>query len=158
LKLHEIAPEDIVPNGDRYLVEVIDIDEKVLLGQLLVVTQNEQLDARGNPLADPTVERRGVLAAVVISVGNGHLLGLPDIPMTSKVGTPQEETENVWASVPMFYEPGDVVLIDHNAKGRALKIAGRELRIVNQIDILAQVSGVLLQRTEDGKTWEQVSV
>jgi len=118
LKIHEVAPEDIEPLGDRYVVEVIDIDEKIELGQILVVTQQPKED--NSPMADPTVERRGVLAAVVVSVGNGHLLGIKD-------------------EVPMFYSVGDCVLVDHNAKGRALKIVGRECRIVNQIDCLARL-------------------
>ena len=146
LRLHEINPEDIEPNGDRYVVEVIDIDEKVEFGSILVVTQ-QQPDKPGGPMADPTVERRGVLAAVVIRAGNGHLLGLPDW------------AEHEWsdtrdpATVEMFFKEGDVLLVDHTAKGRALKIVGRECRIIGQIDVLARVEGVRLKR-EDG-TWVQ---
>jgi hypothetical protein len=54
----------------------------------------------------------------------------------------------------MFYAPGDVVMVDHNAKGRALKILGREARIVGQIDILARIKGLRLRRSEDG-SWER---
>ena len=79
LKLHEIAPEDIEPNGDRYIVEEIDIDEKVLLGKILVVTQQVAKNDR-SPSSDPTIENRGVIAAVIIKAGNGHLLGLSDFP------------------------------------------------------------------------------
>jgi co-chaperonin GroES (HSP10) len=150
LKVHTIDPEDITPLGDRYVVEVITMDEKVLLGSVLVVTQEPEGKA-GDPMADPTIERRGVLAAVVIAKGNGHLLGLPDPKAWS-------ESKGAWqkaaADVPMFYEPGDIIFVDHNAKGRALKIVGREIRIVNQIDILARLDGVTLERTESG--WQQV--
>jgi len=148
LKIHEIAPENIEPLGDRYVVEVIELDEKVQLGSLLVVTQQAAERPR-DPLADPTVERRGVLAAVVIRAGNGHLLGLPDPRLVVR-----EHIEAESADVPMFYSPGDVVLIDHSAKGRALKIVGRECRILNQLDCLARIEGIRLRRTDDG-TWEQ---
>lgn len=153
LKIHEIAPEDIIPNGDRYVVEVIDLDETVQLGQLLVVTQPSRQNPN-DPLVDPTVENRGVLAAVVVSVGNGHLLGLPDPALAVLNRNGCESVERSKADVPMFYEPGDVVLVDHNAKGRALKIVGRECRIVNQIDVLAALPKVKLLRTERG--WEKV--
>lgn len=153
LKIHEIDPDAIVPNGDRYLVEVIDIDEKILLGQLLVVTQAPE--DRGNPMADPNVERRGVLAAVIVTKGNGHLLGLPDWA----VGVPEGQhtmggVTRKPADVPMFYEPGDVVFVDFNARGRALKVLNRELRIVNQIDVLAKLGGQRLKRAADGG-WEE---
>lgn len=147
LKIHTIAPEDIDPLGDRYVVEIIDFDEKIELGSILVVTQQPPQD--NSPQADPTIERRGVLAAVVIRAGNGHLLGLSDHPWSDS----KDEDERDWASVPMFYQPGDVLFIDHNAKGRALKIVGRECRIVNQIDCLARVEGVRLKRV-DGE-WVQ---
>jgi hypothetical protein len=147
LKIHEVSPEDITPNGDRYVVEVIDIDEAVQLGQLLVITQQKP-DKPGDPMADPTVENRGVLAAVVVSVGNGHLLGLPD----HKLKADGDEVLTSPADVPMFYEPGQVVLVDYNARGRALKILNRECRIVNQIDVLGSLP-VRLRRGENG--WEK---
>jgi hypothetical protein len=165
LKIHEVAPEDIEPNGDRYTVEVIDLDEKIEFGSLLVVTQEiQQKDEYGRPIhaghpqADPSIERRGVIAAVVVLAGNGHLLGLSDLAPVEVRANPGEwaigPSGRPWASVPMFYEPGDVVLIDHTAKGRALKIVGRECRIVGQIDILARILGVRLRRTDDGG-WER---
>lgn len=152
LHIHEVALEDIVPNGDRYVVEVLDLDEKIELGSILVVTQ-EQPQRPGDPQADPTIERRGVIAAVVIRAGNGHLLGLPDLApqqggelVTGDGGHGYFPVDRPPASVPMFFDPGDVVLIDHNAKGRALKILGREGRIVNQIDVLADIEGINLHR------------
>jgi co-chaperonin GroES (HSP10) len=157
LKIHEIAPEDIEPLGDRYVVEVIEIDEKVELGQLLIVTQSPEKGADGNPLADPTVERRGVIAAVVLRKGNGHLLGLPDWAVVKQnVNGIGQSVERPKAQVPMFFEPGDVVFIDHNARGRALKILGRECRIINQIDVLARIDGIRLQRDADGN-WEEAT-
>jgi co-chaperonin GroES (HSP10) len=152
LKLHETEPEDIEPLGDRYVVEVIDIDESVEFGQLLVITQATP-QRPGDPQADPTIENRGVLAAVVIRAGNGHLLGLPDIPRPNAPHKAEADHEMLWSAVPMFMEPGDVVLVDHNAKGRALKIVGRECRIVSQIDCLAKIEGVRLKR--ENRTWVQ---
>lgn len=148
LKIHDIAPEDIIPNGDRYVVEVLDVDEtKLAFANLLVVTQAKVKP--GDPQADPNIEPRGVIPAVVVTKGNGHLLGLSDHPRN---GNHQHERE--WASVPMFYDIGDIVLIDHNGRGRALKIHGRESRIVNQIDVLGHIPKLKLTRTEDGR-WKQ---
>lgn len=142
LKIHEVAPEDIEPLGDRYVVEIIDLDEKIEFGSLLVVTQNIA-QKPGDPQADPTIENRGVLAAVIIRAGNGHLLGLPDW------ATSEFKSGRAPADVPMFYEPGDVILLDHNAKGRALKIVGRECRIIGQMDCLARIEGIRLHRVND---------
>lgn len=148
LKIHNVKPEDINPNGDRYLVEEIDVDEYIERGGLLVITQQASQNL-GDPQADPSIERRGVIVAVIIRAGNGHLLGLPDPAFA--LG---DKVEREWADVPMFYEEGDVVFVDHTAKGRALKILGREVRLVNQIDVLAKLEGVKLKRGDDG--WEQV--
>jgi len=167
LKIHEIKPEDIEPNGDRYCIEAIDFDETIELGSLLVITQPvPQKDEYGreipdsHPQADPTIERRGVIAGIIITAGNGHLLGLPDpgvaVTKQGPHGAPMGDLlTRVPADVPMFFKPGDVVLIDHNAKGRALKIVGREYRIVGQIDILARVNGIRVRRNDDGD-WERI--
>ena len=153
LKIHEISPDAIEPLGDRYVVEVIDIDERIELGQVLVVTPQAP-ERPGDPMADPLVERRGVLAAVIISEGNGHLLGLPDPALVMHDADGREMVERCEADVLMFFDKGDVVFVDHNAKGRALRIFGRECRIVNQIDILARISGVRLRRNDAGE-WER---
>lgn len=145
LKIHDVPPEKIIPNGDRYCVEVIDIDETILLNQFLITSQDAPIDPK-DPRANPQVEQRGVLPAVVITAGNGHLLGLPDLE-------PNEKGERPTASVPMFYKEGDVVFIDRSAKGRAIKIVMREVRLINQIDVLAKVDGIRLVR-KDGK-WER---
>ena len=40
LKIHDLDPEDLIPLGDRYIVEQIDIDETVLaFANILVMTQ-----------------------------------------------------------------------------------------------------------------------
>jgi len=160
LRIHELTPEDFTPLGDRYIVEQIDIDERALmLSKLLVMTQ-PMVDKPGDPMADPTVEQRGVIAAIVVCFGNGHLLGLPDpavalSPRMDAYGTRQEDyIGRASADVPMFLSPGTLVLVDYNAKGRALKILGRECRIVNQIDCLAYHKTLKFRRSEDG-SWER---
>lgn len=133
LNIHEIALEDIEPLGDRYVVEVIDFKEGIVeLGQLLVITQDKRIDPR-DPMSDPTVENRGVIAGVIVRVGNGHLLGL------APTASMEEDESEIQAVVPMFFTEGDVVLIDYSSKGRALKILGREGRIVGQMDCLARL-------------------
>lgn len=154
LKIHNVAPESIIPNGDRYVVEVIDLDETIELGQMLIVTQDPTLDPK-DPRNNPQIEQRGVLTAVIVTRGNGHLLGLPDPRLITKNPAGTDTITREKADVPMFYEPGDVVFVDHNAKGRNVKIVGRECRIVNQIDCLAKIEGIKLERTEDGD-WKQV--
>lgn len=158
LKLHNIEPERFIPNGDRYVVEVLDVDEAIEFEKLLVIVQPKP-KKEGDPQADPSVENRGVMPAVIVAVGNGHLLGLPDPRFVvencdaghNHIG---ERIVRQMADVPMFYEHGDVVLVDYNAKGRNLKIVGRECRIVGQIDILSKIEGVRLKRTADGG-WEE---
>lgn len=157
LPLHQIPPEQIQPNGDRYLVEVIDVEDTIQLGQMLVVVQPQQVNDK-DPSADPQIENRGVIAGVVITAGNGHLLGLADhatvVYNEDDDGRDIPEMTRVPADVPMFYHPGDVVLIDRNSRGRALKIVNHEYRLVNQIDCLAKIDGVRLKRNDSGE-WEQ---
>jgi co-chaperonin GroES (HSP10) len=149
LLIHSVALEDIEPLGDRYVLETIDLDEKIELGRILVVTQDAIRDPR-DPSSDPRLENRGVIAGVIVRAGNGHLLGLPDPAFVAAGGG--DELLRGSADVPMFCEPGDVVLVDHNAKGRALKILGREGRVINQIDVLAKIEGIRLRRV--GDEWE----
>jgi len=150
LRLHELDPQNIEPLGDRYVIEEIKVDEAVEFGSLLVVTEGEAKpeDDPRNPMARPNVERRGVMPGVIVGVGNGHLLGLPDVRIELR-GVIHCEP----ADVPMFAKPGDVVLVDINNRGRALRIAGRTLRVINQIDVLSIVRGVRLKWTESG--WER---
>lgn len=167
LKMHDVAPELLIPNGDRYICEEIEMDDNFVMGQILVVTNTGQNAKPGDPMADPAIEKRGVIAAVVVNAGNGHLLGLPDLaPIEQSVGIAYDKDgeeegamwqpgDRPWPSVAMFYEPGDIVFIDHNARGRAFKLPGRAIiRVCNQIDILAHLDGVKLERKDD--TWVEV--
>lgn len=158
LRIHDISPEDIEPNGDRYVVEVIDFDETILMGQMLVVTQDPKINPT-DPTADPRLERRGVIGAVILRAGNGHLLGYSDPRIyvghdRGRNYNPSNDIVRVPADVPMFFQPGDVVFVDHNMRGRDLKILGREVRIVSQIDILGRLEGISLMRV-DGE-WQEV--
>ena len=139
LELHEFEPAAMEPNGDRYVVETLFVDELVKFGSLLVHAVQPEIDPR-DPKADPTVEKRGVLPAVILAVGNGHLLGLPDPRVVVRNISGNEEVERHPADVPMWYKPGDVVLVDMNSKGRALKLANREIRVIGQIDCLVKIA------------------
>lgn len=154
LDLHEFEPEDMEPIGDRYIVEELGVNEQVEFGSLTLLVQGEPgpNDDPRNPMSNPNVEKRGVMPAVVISKGNGHLLGFPDPRFVVKRAGGEYITRES-ADVPMWLERGDVVLIDINMKGRALRIAGRTLRTVNQMDVLVKLTKVRLVR-KDGK-WER---
>lgn len=156
LRIHDITPERFIPNGDRYVIEIVDFDETILLGQVLVATQDPNIDPR-DPKADPTIEQRGVIGGIVISAGNGHLLGIPDPRLVARINPMSDASTIVReaADVPMFYKPGDIVLVDRNAKGRNIKVLGREIRVINQMDVLCHIQGITCHRTEDGD-WEQV--
>ena len=152
LHLHEFEPAAMEPLGDRYIIETLPVEETVKFGAVLVMAQTgthgPDNDPR-NPAASHAVEKRGVLPAVIIAVGNGHLLGLPDhaIPVRQMAGN--DVVERYPADVPLFCEPGDVVLVDMNARGRALMIVDREIRVINQIDVLVRLP-VRLQWTDEG--------
>ena len=149
LKIHDFDAEDFVPNGDRYVIEQIDFDEEVEFGQILVVSGAGENTSKPWEPKGAQVEARGVFAGVVVSAGNGHLLGLPDWPERSHVnpsGFDIPAQPRSRAEVPMFFKPGDVVLVDYNAKGRNMRIVGRSLRIVSQYDILTSIPKVRLQR------------
>lgn len=148
LHLHDFNPAAMVPIGDRYVVETIPVEDTVSFGSFLVMAQGVEIDPK-NPMANPAVERRGVLPAVIIAVGNGHLLGLPDHRIAVKMPAGHDEVQRHPADVPMFMRVGDVVLLDMNSKGRALKIVDREIRVVNQIDCLLKLP-IRLTWTDEG--------
>lgn len=156
LTMKEIAPEDLDPNGDRYIIEEIEMDDTFVMGAIMVVT-NVNADPNANTAqADPTIEKRGVIAGVVIGVGNGHLLGLPDLAPVAQDAAPYIAGDRPWSSVDMFFQAGDVVFIDHNARGRAFKLPGRAIiRVCNQIDVLAQLKrkGVPVRLVRKDDTW-----
>lgn len=148
LELHEFEPAAMEPIGDRYVVETLFVEETVQFGSLLVYTPQADIDPR-DPAANPKAEKRGVLPAVIIRGGNGHLLGLADPRIAVRSVNGRDEVERHPADVPMFLKPGDVVLIDMNYKGKALKIADREIRVINQMDCLVKLP-VTLTWTDEG--------
>jgi co-chaperonin GroES (HSP10) len=156
LELHEFEPAAMEPIGDRYVVETLFVEETVQFGSLLVYTPQADIDPR-DPAANPKAEKRGVLPAVIIAVGNGHLLGLPDPRIAVRNVSGRDEVERHPADVPMFCKAGDVVLVDMNYKGKALKIADREVRVVNAIDILIKLP-VRLIWTDEGWVREDAAV
>jgi hypothetical protein len=76
-------------------------------------------------------------------------LGLPDPRLAVRSLSGRDEVERHPADVPMKYRPGDVVLVDMNQKGRALKLVDREIRVVGQIDVLVKLP-VRLTWTDTG--------
>jgi co-chaperonin GroES (HSP10) len=148
LELHEFEPAAMEPIGDRYVVETLFVEETVQFGSLLVYMPQEDIDPK-NPGANPKMEKRGVLPAVIIAIGNGHLLGLPDPRLIKRDGAGMDTVVRETADVPMFLKVGDVVLVDINYKGKALKIADREIRVLNQMDCLVKLP-VRLVWTDEG--------
>jgi hypothetical protein len=154
LHLHDFDPAAMVPIGDRYVVETIPVEDTVSFGSFLVMAgSGAEINPR-DPSANPAVERRGVLPAVILAVGNGHLLGLPDPRIAVRTVSGRDEVERHAADVPMFCAVGDVVLLDVNSKGRALKIVDREVRICNAIDVLLKLP-VRLRWTDEGWVEEE---
>ena len=148
LELHEFEPAAMEPIGDRYIVETLFVEETVQFGSLLVYTPQAEADPM-NPMNNPKAEKRGVLPAVIIACGNGNLLGLPDTYTTVRQAAGHDEVERHAAEVPVEVRIGDVVLIDMNYKGKALKIADREIRVINQVDALVRLP-VRLIWTDEG--------
>jgi hypothetical protein len=150
LLLHDFDPTEMLPIGDRYIVETIPVEETVKFGSFVVVANVGGDTNPRDPSGNPAVERRGVLPAVIIAAGNGHLLGLPDHKIVVDGKIVREP-----ADVPIFFTPGDVVLLDMNAKGRSLMIVDREIRVVNQMDCLVKLP-LRLEWTEQG--WKREGV
>lgn len=155
LKIHELDPREMEPIGDRYIVETLEVDEDILFGSILVKTQgtaNGPDDDPRNPAAKHETEKRGVLPAVVCAIGDGHLLGIPDARLAVRNQHGYDEVVRIPSDVPSFLKVGDVCLVDINARGRALRLAGREIRVVNQIDCLVRLK-VRLDWTDTG--WQR---
>lgn len=139
IAINELDAEDLEPTGDRYTVEVAEFDEQVVLGKIFISPKQPSIDPR-DPLADPKAELRGVFGAIICGVGSGHLLGIPDILVVKNPQAASPEVTREWASVDMFHAVGDVVFVHATQRGAALHIIGRDLRIINQMDILANIT------------------
>jgi co-chaperonin GroES (HSP10) len=161
-----LDPKTLRPIGDRYLVEVVPVDE--------------ELTPAGIYLPEKLEEQRGWAVGIVFSVGNGHRLETPDqvtvIPegyvpdpklneaaqierRTSALGYrmpalgDHSSVMRFESAVPMFFIPGEVIFIERYS-GRQFTIQGRTFRFVNQVDCLG-TSGVYLKLAEDGINWEE---
>ena len=151
-------------NGDRYLVEVLELGDRVTAhGIHIPQVKSDRADEFD----------RGWFPALVLDVGNGHVLTTPDHAAVLGNMTPKEtldaikggdrdalesiqlpaNAENITevavlvrprATVPMFFKVGDVVAID-GSTGRKIEIEGKEFRIVNQVDVLRRLDGATIE-------------
>lgn len=122
----QLDPRKMPPNGDRYLVEKMDIGELTkIIGQDgkaydFFIPVVDTYDERGNKKAGEDPEgKAGFFMARVIARGNGHRL----------------EAD---VTVPMFHDVDDVVLCERYT-GRELKLAKGTYRVVSQVDVLCRV-------------------
>lgn len=100
------------PNGDRYLVEEIEVENTVYVGgQKLLLPESSNHE-----------EKRGWKLCRVIACGNGHRLEIDQF-------------------VPMFYVPGDVVYVERFT-GRELKLQAQAYWIISQVDVLMKAPQV----------------
>lgn len=156
-------PKRLRPIGDRYLIEVLDVDEEKV---------------NGIYLPEQTEEQKGWAVGVVFSIGNGHRLDVHDPIVVVPEGyvpdpalNEQEQMRRRIAAlsyncpsmgdhstvmrypalVPMMFQPGEVIFVERYS-GRQFTIRGRTFRFVSQVDCLG-TSGVYLKLTDDG--WEE---
>ncbi len=122
----KLDPRKMPCNGDRYLVEKIDISEKTtLIGEDgreydFYIPTVDSYDRQGNKIEGTDPEgKAGFWMGRVISKGDGHRL----------------EAD---VTVRMKFEPGDVVLCERYT-GRELKLASGTYRVVSQVDVLCGV-------------------
>lgn len=154
-------PRLLRPIGDRYLIEVLEVDEEKMPSGLYLPEQTE--------------EQKGWAVGVVFSIGNGHRLEVHDPALVLPEGYVKDEKlseqENnmrhaaglgyntpcigdhssvmrIPALVPMFFVPGEVIFVERYS-GRQFTILGRVFRFVSQVDCLG-TSGVYLKLTEEG--------
>ena len=164
-KYHTANPAHLRPIGDRYLVEIVPVDE--------------ELTPSGIYLPEKLEEQRGWAVGIVFSVGNGHRLEVPDVVSVIPEGYVPDPNLSESAqsnrrqsalgyrmpalgdkssvmrfesAVPMFFIPGEVIFIERYS-GRQFTIQGRTFRFVNQVDCLG-TTGVYLKLAEDGINWE----
>lgn len=163
LKQQHLDPTAWTPVGDRYTIEEIEVDNSVELNgtRFLLPGQSEK--------------DKGWKAGVIVRVGNGHLLGVPDlaVSMTHKPqGQPDDNpsvekaralgaqfmTEDAIvvrppAAVPMFFNVGDVVLVERWA-GREITLGTKKYWVVAQEHCLLSLDTPRLVRGENGE-WSE---
>lgn len=147
-------PLTLIPHGDRLLVEVVAVDDSIPLpgGQTLLVERDEY--------------GRGWCAGVVVNVGSGHRLDVPDqaVALNTKVKVNEDgtierhpfvvlaDTETdaavamVPSTVPMPFSRGMVVMCAKFA-GSDIKLQGKDYKIITQAHVIAVFTGVKMNVT-----------
>jgi co-chaperonin GroES (HSP10) len=110
----DMDPATIVPHGDRYLIELIDVERAYWITDGF--GQRKRIQVEGGESLE---ERNGYYFARIISKGNGHRL-------------------EVDVMVPMPFDPGDVVMVE-KFSGREVEMGAKKYRILNQTDVLAHM-------------------
>lgn len=168
LTQEHVKPESQEPLGDRYLIKILEVDDTLQLQS-------------GHTLHIPTATEkdRGWKAGVIVTCGNGHRLSESDkVAVMANVTSPEDRkaiengdkskippgaqyltddavTVRPPAMVPMFYSPGDVVLVERFA-GRDMKLgpSSHDYCIVAQEHCLSRIKGLKLLPNNDGE-WRE---
>jgi co-chaperonin GroES (HSP10) len=140
IKMDDLDPNKITPHGDRYLLEMMEVDETTDSGIVLVRDTN-----------DPKAQEHdlGFAVGVILAKGGGHRLDVADqaVPITTTEQKPEgllvavdPETKSgvmmIPSTVPMPFSRGDVVICGKYV-GTEMKINGVEHKIVTQAHIIA---------------------
>ena len=141
IKLDDLDPNKITPHGDRYLLEMLEVDETTDSGIMLVRDPK-------NPRA--VEEDLGLAVGVVLRGGSGHRLDVADqaVPVTTTEQKPNQaaflvavdpDTQSgvmmIPSTVPMPFGRGDVVICGKYV-GTDLKIRGLDYKMVTQGHII----------------------
>lgn len=153
-KVVSIADQDpltLIPHGDRLLVEVVDVDDSIPL-------------ADGKKLLVELGEERGWAAGVVVNVGSGHRMDVPDQAVRMKTKLERDDKGEVLidkihphlryadpdtdeaiaivpSTVPMPFSRGMVVMCARYA-GSDIKLRGKPYKIITQAHVIAVFTGV----------------
>lgn len=137
INLGDQDPLTFTPHGDRYLIEVVDIDDSIKIGDKTLLVELEK-------------SSRGWAAGKIIAGGNGHRMDVPDtyvkINTTEKAPNPEiglyfveNETGDAVVRcpsiVPMPFARGQIVMIYWSA-AIEVKMQGKPYLICNQTHIL----------------------
>jgi co-chaperonin GroES (HSP10) len=132
-------PLSFIPHGDRLLVEVLELDETLDSGIILVRPDDQSKE-----------HEVGWCPAVVWNVGSGHRLDTPDqavaIQTTEKDLTPQNHLVALDpdtgsgvvmapSKVPMPFVREQVVMVAKYA-GSDIKMRGRDFKVITQAHVL----------------------
>jgi co-chaperonin GroES (HSP10) len=167
VNLNAQDPRNIAPNGDRYLVELLEIEENVTVmgndGPIkIIIAQEHAPTKRPDGKVDPGVEAellRGWRAGLILRVGNGHRLEVSDpYVVMPGVSTDKELEDYKTGKVPpprgaqviteshtLFQPQAKVqmfyapgdVVLIERLTGREVTLQGKRYAIVNQQDVLA---------------------